>query len=182
MTQNADLTHLSEQQAKSYVRKIALIAVVVFVILIAGGIYITKVVNSHFDDTSSPTNVSQNIFSNPFAKMQASPRPATTGDEVVVANPRNAYDLPVSRYEKNLRLRFMTGNITAIVPRQDRMSNGTVRQNLYARTEFLVAEKNKNCYFHQYMGTRATYKVGDTVHVQYDPNAQDFCGSARIVE
>jgi len=76
----------------------------------------------------------------------------------------------------------MTGNVTAIVPRQDSMSNGTVRQNLYARTEFFVPEKNKNCYFHQYMGLTASYKVGDAVHVQYDPHARDFCGTARIVK
>jgi len=182
MTQDTDFTHLSERQAKNYVRKVAFAAVLFFAVLIAGGVYITKVVNKHFGDTPSPVKISQNIFRNPFAKPQAVPSPTTSNSETVPANPRSAYDLPVSRYDKNPSLRFMTGNVTAIVPRQDSMSNGTVRQNLYARTEFFVPEKNKNCYFHQYMGLTASYKVGDAVHVQYDPHARDFCGTARIVK
>lgn len=172
MTEHSDLTPLSEQQAKNYVRKVVFVAVLFFAMLIAGGFYLFKIVDNHFDDTPPqvPTGPVKN-FHRPVAK-----------DTLVVANPRNPYDLPVTQHEKNPKLRFITGNVTAVVPRHDIMSNGSARQNLYARTEFYVPEKDKNCYFHQYMGLQATYKVGDAVQVQYNPAASDFCGTARIVE
>lgn len=174
MTQHSNLTPLSEQQAKAYVRKIAFVAVLFFALLGAGGFYIYKIVDNHFDDTPPPQQIPTGLAKN-FHKPAGK-------DPLVLANPRNPYDLPVAPHEKNPKLRFITGRVTAIAPRHDIMSNGSARKNLYARTEFYVPEQNKNCYFHQYMGLQATYQVGDTVQVQYDPSARDFCGTARIVE
>ena len=184
MTQNTSFTPLSEQQAKNYVRKVVFVAVLFCAVLIAGGFYAYKIVVNHFDDTPQqkiPAGIIKN-FHKPSVKDRQMQTQPYKKDTLVVANPRNPYDLPVAPHENNPKLRFITGRVTAIAPRHDIMSNGSARKNLYARTEFHVPEQNKNCYFHQYMGLRATYKVGDAVQVQYDPNAKDFCGTARIVE
>lgn len=110
-------------------------------------------------------------------------RPAVVWDPLVLAHPRNAYDLPV--YDADAPqswLRLTAGEVKAIAPRNDKMSDGTVRKNFYARTEFYQPESGGNCFFHQYMGTVATYRVGERVRIQYDTSAKDVCGTSRIVK
>lgn len=168
MAQNSNPSHLSAAQAKNYVRKIAFIAILIFAVLIAGVFYLVNIIKEPAAPVPSPT-------------MTATATTTAT-DGLTLAKPRSAYDLPVTQRENNPALRMTIGSVTAVVPRHDIMSNGSARQNLYARTDFFVAEKNRNCYFHQYMGLEAVYKVGNTVNVQYDPNAPDFCGTGRIVK
>lgn len=104
-------------------------------------------------------------------------------DPLLLAHPRNAYDLPVREADApQSQLRLTAGEVKAIAPRNDKMNDGSVRKNLYARTEFYQPESGGVCYFHQYMGEVATYKVGDRVRVQYDTQASDVCGSSRIVK
>ena len=157
--------HLSAAEAKNYERKIALAALLFLAVIVVGSIYAAKLL---FRPSPAPAPVSV-----------ASP---SSFDGLTLADPRRPYDLPATERENNPALRVTMGSVTAIAPRHDIMSNGSARQNLYARTEFYVPEKNRNCYFHQYMGLTATYKSGDTVQVQYDPNAADFCGTGRIVK
>lgn len=157
--------HLSAAEAKSYERKIALTALLFLAVIIIGSIYTAKLL---FRPSPAPAPMSVALPS--------------SFDGLTLANPRNAYDLPVTQHEKNPKLHFATGRVTSIVPRHDIMSNGSARQNLYARTEFTVPEHNRNCFFHQYMGLTAVYKVNDMVPIQYDPNAKDFCGTARVVK
>ena len=171
--QNFQNNRLSDAQAKSYERKIVFAAMLVFAVLIAGVFYLVSLFKG---DPVTP-------LTPPAANLTAAATAATAApDGLTLAHPRSAYDLPVTQHEKNPKLHFATGRVTAIVPRHDIMSNGSARQNLYARTEFTVPEHNRNCFFHQYMGLTATYKVNDMVPIQYDPNAKDFCGTARVVK
>jgi hypothetical protein len=125
----------------------------------------------------------------PEMAQQTSPYPDAANppqpiyDQLLLAHPRNAYDLPVREEDgSQAGLRVTAGEVKAIAPRSDKMSDGSVRKNLYARTEFYQPESRGVCYFHQYMGTVATYSVGDRVRVQYDTQAGDICGSSRIVK
>lgn len=113
----------------------------------------------------------------------APPQPVfQSTDTLQLQNPRHAYDLPVGAYDSDPKWRTVRGRVTAHAPRTDRMSDGSRRKNIYARTEFYAQAKNMNCYFHQYMGAAATLQVDDVVLVQYDPAARDACGTARIVK
>ena len=113
----------------------------------------------------------------------APPQPVfEAADTLQLKNPRHAYDLPIGTYDSDPKWRTVRGIVTAHAPRTDRMSDGSSRKNLYARTAFYSKEDNMNCYFHQYMGAVATLQVNDYVLVQYDPAARDACGTAHIVK
>ncbi|HEX2751512.1 MAG TPA: hypothetical protein VHP34_00090 [Alphaproteobacteria bacterium] len=113
----------------------------------------------------------------------APPQPVfQPADTLQLKNPRHAYDLPVGPYDSDPKWRTVRGIVTAIAPRTDRMTDGSQRKNLYARTEFYIKDSNMNCFFHQYMGETATLQVNDYVLVQYDPKASDACGSSHIVK
>lgn len=76
-----------------------------------------------------------------------------------------------------------SGVVTAIVPRVDKMPDGSLQKNFYARTEYYLAKYDGNCYFHHFLGPDAPrYAVGDHVTVSYQPFAADVCGSSIIVE
>lgn len=183
MVQDSHSSRLSDAAAKSYERKVAFATLLFFAAVITGGVFLVK---SLIGDPVTPLSPDalQQAATQPAAvkKTDSASAPAAADDGLVLARPRNAYDLPVAPHDKDPKLRFITGRVTAIVPRHDIMSNGSARQNLYARTEFAVPEHNRNCFFHQYMGLTAVYKVDDMVPVQYDPDAKDFCGTARIVK
>ena len=113
----------------------------------------------------------------------APPQPVfQTADTLQLKNPRRAYDRPIGAYDRHPKWRTVRGMVTAHAPRTDRMSDGSRRKNLYARTEFYSKEDDMNCYFHQYMGAVATLQVNEYVLVQYDPAAPDACGTAHIVK
>ncbi len=87
----------------------------------------------------------------------APPQPVSQpADTLQLKNPRHAYDLPVGPYDSDPKWRTVRGIVTAIAPRTDRMTDGSQRKNLYARTEFYIKDSNMNCFFHQYMGETAT--------------------------
>lgn len=113
----------------------------------------------------------------------SSPSPAPVFDRLLVAHPRNPYDLPVFDADTpHDGLRMTAGEVKKIDTRNDKMNDGSTRKNLYARTEFYQPESRGVCYFYQYMGLEPTYSVGERVRVQYDTRAKDVCGSSRIVK
>ena len=129
MTQDSNTPHLSDEQAKSYVRKIVVAAVLVFAVLIAGVFYLVNIIKGDPVAPLAPPAANTNI---------AATAHTAAPDGLALANPRSAYDLPVTERDKDPELRLITGRVTAVVPRHDIMSNGSARQNLYARTEFTV--------------------------------------------
>jgi hypothetical protein len=113
----------------------------------------------------------------------APPQPVYPAPEtLLIMNAHRPYDRPIGAYDADPKWRTVRGMVTAIVPRTDRMTDGSRRQNLYARTEFYFKDSLMNCFFHQYMGETATLQVNDYVLVQYDPKASDACGTSHIVK
>lgn len=113
----------------------------------------------------------------------APPQPAYAAEDPLrIMNAHLPYDRPIGVYDADPKWLTVRGRVTKIVPRSDRMTDGSRRENLYARTEFYYKESNMNCYFHQYLGLTTTLQVGDYVLVQYDPRAKDPCGTSHIVK
>jgi hypothetical protein len=185
-----DTPYMSPEAAAAYERRAKITGVCIFAAVLFAGALIFDLGKSAwepqqresiFAPTGSwkvPEMAQQN---QPYPGAANPPQPAY--DPLLLAHPRNAYDLPVRAEDASQAgLRMTAGEVKAIAPRNDKMSDGSVRKNLYARTEFYQPESRGVCYFHQYMGTVATYKVGDRVRVQYDTQARDICGSSRIVK
>ncbi len=159
---------LSTGAAQTLERKIIFVALIMVGLAAFGGAFL-------FDRAHDAMMPPQPIYV-PTVDYIAPP------DVLTIKGATRPYDLPVDVYSSDDTLRTVRGRVTDIVPRTDRMTDGNTRENLYARTEYFSKEQNMNCYFHQYMGLVATYKVHDAVLVQFDPQAGDACGTSRIVK
>lgn len=104
----------------------------------------------------------------------ATPFSALSGQDPSV-NPYRTPGLPEAQ---------AAGVVTAIVPRTDRMPDGSWQKNYYARTEYYLERYNSNCFFHHYLGPdgETRYSPGQGVTVSYQPQVQDVCGSSMIIE
>lgn len=181
MTENLPETPQDEAKptGENFERNVAIFALFFFVLLFAGIGFAAKEVSESalpppsFVPTGDVATQAEIERNSPAAQM---------ANLMPLKNPRRAYDRPIGDYDHDDTLRTVRGTVTAIVPRTDRMIDGSRRENKYARTEFYSREDNMNCYFHQYQGLVPTLKVNDHVLVQYDPAAADACGTARIVK
>jgi len=192
--------HMPPEAAAAYERKAKIVGLCVFAAVLLAGAIVFDIGTSSWEPQrresifvptgkgKTETGYAQDTASYPPQPESAwrdedEKPPQAVWDPLLLAHPRNAYDLPVREEDApQAGLRLTAGEVKAIAPRNDKMSDGSVRKNLYARTEFYQPESRGVCYFHQYMGTVATYKVGDRVRVQYDTQAGDVCGSSRIVK
>lgn len=188
---NVDETpYMPPAAAAAYERRAKITGVCIFVAVLFAGALIFDLAKSAWEPQQresifTPTG----SWKVPEMAQQTAPYPDAANppqpayDHLLLAHPRHPYDLPV-RAEDGLQagLRVTVAEVKAIAPRSDKMNDGSVRKNLYARTEFYQPESRGVCYFYQYMGTVATYNVGDRVRVEYDTQASDVCGSARIVK
>lgn len=193
MTENLPDTPQDEAKpaGENFERNVAIFALFFFVLLFAGIGFVVKQVSESalpppsFVPTGDVATQAEIERKSPAAAID---RPADNSPAAQMANlmplknPRRAYDQPIGDYDSDDKWRTVRGTVTAIVPRTDRMIDGSRRENKYARTEFYSREDNMNCYFHQYLGLVPTLKVHDHVLVQYDPTAADACGTARIVK
>jgi hypothetical protein len=182
--------YMPPEVAAAYVRKARIVAACIFLGILFGGVQLFDIGVSSWEPlpretVSAPRDnkkTQQNTPRENYAPSFSSAGEAAF-DPLLPAHPRNAYDLPVyvaDAPQENLRI--TAGEVRAIAPRKDTMSDGSARKNLYARTEFYQPESGGTCFFHQYMGTVATYRVGERVRIQYDTSAKDICGSSRIIK
>lgn len=178
--------YMSAPEAAAYERRAKAIGIGIFLVVLFGGAIL-------FDmgaDSWSPKQRESMFVPRGPASGADKPVPGQTAgtargsadDALLLAQPRNAYDLPATDESPEGWLRVTTGEVKAFAPRRDRMNDGSTRKNLYARTEYFMPDKRADCYFHQYMGLEPVYTVGQRVRIQYDPTADDPCGTSRIVK
>lgn len=187
---------MSAERASAYENKVRNISIAIFVAAVIGGAWLFNLGRSSWEPQPQESmfvprggESAQKSYAPPPAQHFQSTFQAEEGgtpavyDPLVVAHPRNPYDLPVFEADApHDSLRMTVGEVKKIAPRNDKMSDGSTRQNLYARTEFYQPESRGVCFFYQYMGTVPTYNVGARVRVQYDTRVKDVCGSSRIVK
>jgi len=188
--------YMPPEAAAAYERKAKIIGLCIFLAVLLAGVIVFNIGRSAWEPLpreamlvpagkgQAATGYAQDTASYPQQPQRAEDQnPQAVWDPLLLAHPRNAYDLPVREEDApQSRLRLTDAEVKSLAPRRDKMSDGSVRQNLYARTEFYMPEVRGVCFFYQYMGTAATYKVGDRVRVQYDTSAKDVCGTSRIVK
>ena len=178
--------YMSAPEAAAYERRAKAIGIGIFLVVLFGGAIL-------FDmgaDSWSPKQRESMFVPRGPASGADKPVPGQTAgtargsadDALLLAQPRNAYDLPATDESPEGWLRVTTGEVKAFAPRRDRMNDGSTRKNLYARTEYFMPDKRADCYFHQYMGLEPVYTIGQRVRIQYDPTADDPCGTSRIVK
>ncbi|TVQ83048.1 MAG: hypothetical protein EA357_07565 [Micavibrio sp.] len=162
MTDRPPPSDPSSFNPQGYERKILMVAAIFIFAALAGGLYMIRI-----------------LVPPPVPEIVDAP----VEDTLMPAHPVYDYDNPLLPPEPYGRLSSAQGQVTKIASRRDRMSDGSRRWNFYARTEFPVKERNGMiCYFHQYMGIAPFLRPGDTVTVQYNPDARDYCGTAHIVK
>lgn len=179
-----DGSYMSAPEAAAYERRAKAIGIGIFLAVLFGGAIL-------FDmgaDSWSPQQRESMFVPRAPSSSGDAPAPdnaagaAGRADTLLLAQPRNAYDLPATDESSEGWLRVTTGEVKAFAPRRDRMNDGSTRKNLYARTEYFMPDKRADCYFHQYMGLAPVYTIGQRVRIQYDPTADDPCGTSRIVK
>lgn len=176
---------------KSFERNVAVFAAVFFVLLFAGIGFVVKQVGESVlpppsfvptGDVATQAEMERRSSSSMIDRPSGDTPALQIEHDLRLKNPRHAYDHPIGAYDNDPKWRTVHGTVTAIVPRTDRMTDDSRRENKYARTEFYARQDNMSCYFHQYLGITPSLKVHDQVMVQYDPAAADVCGTARIVQ
>lgn len=89
-------------------------------------------------------------------------------------NPYRDYSLPFWQAE---------GRVTHNVTRHDRMPDGSVVENHYARIEYTPEGGANGCYFHQFIGAADIplhLQPGQYVTVEYQKDVSDWCGSSGV--
>lgn len=177
--------YMSAPEAAAYERRAKAIGIGIFLVVLFGGAILFDM---GADSWSPKQRESMFVPRGPSSGADKPVPDQTAGaaggraDALLLAQPRNAYDLPATDKSPEGWLRVTTGEVKAFAPRRDRMNDGSTRKNLYARTEYFMPDKRADCYFHQYMGLEPVYTIGQRVRIQYDPTADDPCGTSRIVK
>ncbi|HRI76284.1 MAG TPA: hypothetical protein PLX33_04765 [Alphaproteobacteria bacterium] len=201
-TQPLEDSYMSPREAAGYERRAKMIGIGIFLAVLFGGAILFDIGASSWSPqqresifvpkgTPAPAEMAQQDIPRRMYddnNMPPQPEPPVARranprgyDNLILQNPRSGYDLPAQAPSPEGWLRMTTGVVKAHAPRRDRMNDGSTRKNLYARTEYYMPDVRSNCFFHQYMGLEPVYSIGQRVRIQYDPTADDACGTSRIV-